>query len=88
MTETNFFIQAQTLTLRQVADMAKAALPASADGEFVLKGVAPLESAGPHDLAYMDNAAYGAALGATRAGAVPGDPALCRQGPGRDASPW
>jgi UDP-3-O-[3-hydroxymyristoyl] glucosamine N-acyltransferase len=70
MTETNFFIQAQTLTLRQVADMAKATLPADAGGDFVLKGVAPLESAGPQDLAYMDNAAYGAALGATRAGAV------------------
>ncbi len=33
------------------------------------RGVAPLETAGPDDLAYMDNASYAEALGATRAGA-------------------
>jgi UDP-3-O-[3-hydroxymyristoyl] glucosamine N-acyltransferase len=70
MTETSFFPQAQTLSLRQVAEMAQAALPAGADAELVLKGVAPLESAGPHDLAYMDNAAYGEALRSTRAGVI------------------
>jgi UDP-3-O-[3-hydroxymyristoyl] glucosamine N-acyltransferase len=47
--------------------MANATLPDGSDGEFLLRGVAPLESAGPNDLAYMDNAAYVGALGATRA---------------------
>ena len=70
MTETSFFPQIRTLTLREVAELAKAALPEGSDGELVLTGVAPLESAGPHDLAYMDNAAYGQALAATRAGAI------------------
>ncbi|MBF9232536.1 UDP-3-O-(3-hydroxymyristoyl)glucosamine N-acyltransferase [Microvirga alba] len=69
MTETSFFPQAQVLRLGQVAEMANIALPDGVDGEFLLKGVAPLESAGPNDLAYMDNAAYGGALSATRAGA-------------------
>jgi UDP-3-O-[3-hydroxymyristoyl] glucosamine N-acyltransferase len=69
MTESNFFPQSQTLNLRQVAELANAALPDGVDGEFLLKGVAPLESAGPNDLAYMDNPAYGAALASTRAGA-------------------
>ncbi|MET0527933.1 MAG: UDP-3-O-(3-hydroxymyristoyl)glucosamine N-acyltransferase [Microvirga sp.] len=69
MTESNFFPQSQTLNLRQVAEMANAALPDGVDGEFLLKGVAPLESAGPNDLAYMDNPAYGGALASTRAGA-------------------
>jgi UDP-3-O-[3-hydroxymyristoyl] glucosamine N-acyltransferase len=69
MTETTFFPQSQTLHLRQVAEMANATLPDGADGEFLLRGVAPLESAGPNDLAYMDNAAYVTALGSTRAGA-------------------
>lgn len=69
MTETNFFPQSQTLNLRQVAEMAQIALPDGVDGEFLLKGVAPLESAGPNDLAYMDNPAYVAALSTTRAGA-------------------
>jgi UDP-3-O-[3-hydroxymyristoyl] glucosamine N-acyltransferase len=69
MTESNFFPQSQTLNLRQVAELANATLPDGIDGEFLLKGVAPLESAGPNDLAYMDNPAYGGALAATRAGA-------------------
>lgn len=69
MTESNFFPQSQTLNLRQVAELANATLPDDNDGEFLLKGVAPLETAGPNDLAYMDNPAYGGALAATRAGA-------------------
>jgi UDP-3-O-[3-hydroxymyristoyl] glucosamine N-acyltransferase len=69
MTESNFFPQSQTLKLRQVAEMANATLPDGVDGEFLLKGVAPLESAGPNDLAYMDNPAYVRALATTRAGA-------------------
>ncbi len=69
MTESSFFPQHQTLTLRQVAELANATLPDGVDGEFLLKGVAPLESAGPGDLAYMDNPAYGGALASTRAGA-------------------
>ncbi|MGO4571727.1 UDP-3-O-(3-hydroxymyristoyl)glucosamine N-acyltransferase [Microvirga sp. 2TAF3] len=69
MTESSFFPQSQALRLRQVAEMARAQLPDGVDGEFLLRGVAPLETAGPNDLAYMDNAAYGKALSATRAGA-------------------
>jgi UDP-3-O-[3-hydroxymyristoyl] glucosamine N-acyltransferase len=69
MAEPNFFPQTQTLTLRQVAEMARASLPDGIDGDRVLKGVAPLESAGPTDLAYMDNPAYAGALIAAKAGA-------------------
>jgi UDP-3-O-[3-hydroxymyristoyl] glucosamine N-acyltransferase len=69
MTESNFFPQSQTLNVRQVAELANIALPDGTDGEFLLKGVAPLESAGPGDLAYMDNPAYVGALVATKAGA-------------------
>lgn len=69
MAESNFFPQSQTLNLRQVAEMANVALPDSIDGEFLLRGVAPLENAGPGDLAYMDNPAYVGALAATKAAA-------------------
>ena len=69
MAEANFFPRNQTFNLRQVADMANVALPDGTDGEFLLRGVAPLESAGPDDLAYMDNPAYVGALTATRAAA-------------------
>jgi UDP-3-O-[3-hydroxymyristoyl] glucosamine N-acyltransferase len=67
MAEPVFFPQAQTLTMRQVAEMAQTTLPAGIDGERSIRGVAPLETAGPDDLAYMDNPAYAAELGRTRA---------------------
>jgi UDP-3-O-[3-hydroxymyristoyl] glucosamine N-acyltransferase len=67
MAESNFFPQSQTLNLRQVAEMANVTLPDGTDGEFLLRGVAPLESAGLGDLAYMDNPAYVKALAATGA---------------------
>jgi UDP-3-O-[3-hydroxymyristoyl] glucosamine N-acyltransferase len=69
MAESNFFPQSQTLNLRQVAEMANVTLPDGTDGEFLLRGVAPLENAGPGDLAYMDNPADVSALTATRAAA-------------------
>lgn len=69
MTASSFFPQSQTLSLRQVAEMASARLPDGVDGEFLLRGVAPLENAGPNDLAYMDNAAYVGALAKSKAGA-------------------
>jgi UDP-3-O-[3-hydroxymyristoyl] glucosamine N-acyltransferase len=69
MAESNFFPQSQTLNLRQVAEMANVTLPDGTDGEFLLRGVAPLENAGPGDLAYMDNPAYVSALTGTRAAA-------------------
>jgi len=70
MTDTNFFPQALTFTVGKVAEMAQAALPEGVDATSSIKGVAPLETAGPSDLAYMDNSAYGKALQATRAGAI------------------
>ncbi len=69
MTEPNFFPQSQTLTLRRVAEMSGVPVPGGFDGEAVIRAVAPVESAGPGDLAYMDNPAYAAALSATRAAA-------------------
>ena len=48
------------------------------------RGVAPLESAGPDDLAYMDNPPTREALAATRAGRLPrrrrASPPKCRRG--------
>jgi UDP-3-O-[3-hydroxymyristoyl] glucosamine N-acyltransferase len=69
MAEPNFFPHAQALTLRQVVEIAEAALPEGADGEREFRSVAPLEAAGPSDLAYMDNPVYAEALRNTHAGA-------------------
>jgi UDP-3-O-[3-hydroxymyristoyl] glucosamine N-acyltransferase len=69
MAEPNFFPQTQTLSLRQLAEIARAELPEGVDEAREFTGVAPLETAGQSDLAYMDNPAYADALSATRAGA-------------------
>lgn len=68
MTSTHFFAATTTLSLGAIAEAAGVSLPAGADPAALVTGAAPLESAGPSDLAYMDNARYGEALAATRAG--------------------
>ena len=67
MVEPNFFPAGPALTLRQVLEMAQAVAPDGADLDQTISGVAPLETAGPGDLAYMDNSVYVAALAKTRA---------------------
>ncbi|SFI74801.1 UDP-3-O-(3-hydroxymyristoyl)glucosamine N-acyltransferase [Methylobacterium brachiatum] len=69
MSDPAFFAATGSLTLADIAVAAGAVLPEGADPEYRLTGAAPLESAGPHHLAYMDNARYGSALTETRAGA-------------------
>jgi UDP-3-O-[3-hydroxymyristoyl] glucosamine N-acyltransferase len=87
MTEPDFFPQSQTLTLRQVAEMAGVPVPAAFAADAAITGVAPVESAGPGDLAYMDNPAYGRGAGADAGHGLPGVPALRRPGAGRHGRP-
>jgi UDP-3-O-[3-hydroxymyristoyl] glucosamine N-acyltransferase len=68
MSEPIFFPQGAALSLRESADIAGAALPDGADRDRIISRVAPLDVAGPDDLAYMDNPRYAEALAATRAG--------------------
>lgn len=68
MPEPVFFPLAAALTLAEVAAIAGAPIPEAADPDRRIAGVAPLDAAGPDDLAYMDNAKYADALAATRAG--------------------
>ena len=55
------------LSLGDVAEACGVSLPEGADPARPVTGAAPLESAGPSEIAYMDNARYGEALSATRA---------------------
>jgi UDP-3-O-[3-hydroxymyristoyl] glucosamine N-acyltransferase len=68
MVDPDFFPRAAALSLAELAEMAGASLPEGADGARLVDSVAPLESAGPDDVAYMDNPKYAEALSATRAG--------------------
>src|SRR4028119_1667709 len=57
-----------TLSLADVAAMAEADLPVGADPTAVVSGAAPLEDAGPEDVAYVESGKYAEALAHTRAG--------------------
>lgn len=70
MTDPIFFRPVRGIALHEIAAMAGATVPEGTDPSRMLWGVAPLESAGDDDLAYMDNARYVAQLGASRAGVV------------------
>jgi UDP-3-O-[3-hydroxymyristoyl] glucosamine N-acyltransferase len=67
MSEPVFFPKGQPLPLRDIAGIAGAALPAGVDPDSLISGVAPLDSAGERDLAYMDNPKYAGALATTTA---------------------
>ena len=69
MAEANFFPRAEPLSVADIAALARIELPHGARGTATISGAAPLETAGPGDLVYMDNAKYAAVLGSTRAGA-------------------
>jgi UDP-3-O-[3-hydroxymyristoyl] glucosamine N-acyltransferase len=68
MSDPVFFPRIAAITLADIASMAGVALPDGCDPQMLITGLAPLETAGPSDLAYMDNPRYGDALAATRAG--------------------
>ena len=57
-----------TLSLADVAAIAQADLPGGADPTAVVRGAAPLEDAGPADVAYVESGKYAEALAHTRAG--------------------
>lgn len=69
-----FHPPAQPRTLDAVA--AAAGATHAGDGARLLRGVAPLQEAGPDELSFLDNPRYADALGRTRAGAVVLRPAM------------
>ncbi len=69
MTDTHFFPRAEPVALGNLAASAGIMLPDAARSSVMIAGLAALETAGPSDLAYMDNPKYVAELEATRAAA-------------------
>ena len=80
MSEPFFFAFAFAPTLGDLAEMAGAKFEAG-EADLRIEGLAPIETAGPRDLAYYDNPRYLDALRTTRAAAV-----LLRA-PARDKAP-
>src|SRR6185295_2889498 len=50
-----------------VADAARGVAPS---GDLLLEGLGPLQTAGPHEVSFLDNRRYASALDQTSAGAV------------------
>ena len=67
MAEPVFFTRGAPLSLAEVAAIAAVAVPEGAP-DLSIENVAPIDDAGPRDLAYMDNARYVDALAQTKAG--------------------
>jgi UDP-3-O-[3-hydroxymyristoyl] glucosamine N-acyltransferase len=70
MADPRFFTRAGPFTVEDIAARTGATLGAGADPARVLNDVAPLETAGPEDLSFLDNRKYLDAFAATRAGAA------------------
>jgi len=77
-----FFLRAGPFSLAAVAEAAGGTVQGrSADPERRFLGVAPLQSAGPDEVSFLDNRRYAEALRATRAGAVILHPDMADQVP-------
>ena len=79
MSDPRFFAAPQPLSLADIATSIGAEL--RGDGTRLITGVAPVERAGPSDLAYLDNSAYLPALATTRAAGCVVAPKLADSAP-------
>ena len=70
MTDTSFFALAVAPTLAMIVEWTGAKAPDGADLSQKIRGVGPLDRAGPGVLTFLDNPRYAADLGGTRAAAV------------------
>jgi len=69
MADSRFFPLAGPFTLGQLAEISGATLVGGADPGVVLTAVAPLDSAGPGEISFLDNRKYAEAFEASKAGA-------------------
>jgi len=76
-----FFPPSAAPTLREIAEWTGAKLPEGADADKRVHDVAPLDEAGPDDLAFLDNLRYLGDFRTTRAGAALVAPPYAAQAP-------
>lgn len=85
MADPRFFKKASPMTLGQIAELTGASLSGGADPNATIEDLAPLDKAGPRDLAFLDNRKYREAFRGTSAGACFVSPDMAGQGPGGTA---
>jgi UDP-3-O-[3-hydroxymyristoyl] glucosamine N-acyltransferase len=81
MADPRFFTVAGPFTLERLAEIAEASLAPGADPAAELADVAPLESAGPRDIGFLDNRKYASAFEASKAGACVVAPEMADRAP-------
>ena len=69
MPDKNFHRRSASFSLKEIAEFSGARLADGADPTYVIDDVAPLNVAGPKDLAFLDNVKYKTQMQATKAGA-------------------
>ena len=81
MPDKKFFTRAQAMTVADVAALTGAVLAPGGKADAVLEDVAPLDRAGPRDLAFLDNIKYRADFRQTKAAACFVRPELAGDAP-------
>jgi UDP-3-O-[3-hydroxymyristoyl] glucosamine N-acyltransferase len=81
MADPRFFARVGPFSLESVAELSGARLRDPAHAERLVADVAPLESAGPEDLTFLDNSKYLEAFSRSRAGAAFVDEHLVERAP-------
>jgi UDP-3-O-[3-hydroxymyristoyl] glucosamine N-acyltransferase len=81
MADPRFFERAGPFTLGGLASLTGALLHDPASGDRLIEDVAPLETAGPDDVAFLDNRKYAEAFAASRAGAAFVDERMAAKAP-------
>jgi UDP-3-O-[3-hydroxymyristoyl] glucosamine N-acyltransferase len=81
MADPRFFTRAGPYTLDALASLSGAVLRDPGDGDRLIADVAPLETAGPADITFLDNRKYAAAFAASRAGAAFVSERMAKQAP-------
>ena len=81
MTDSRFFTAAGPFDVARLAGIAEAELAEGADPRLMIRDVAPLERAGPHEIGFLDNMKYVEAFAATKAGACIVQPSLAARAP-------
>jgi UDP-3-O-[3-hydroxymyristoyl] glucosamine N-acyltransferase len=81
MPDSRFFSRRGPFALSELAVLAEAELDAAANAARVIRDVAPLGSAGPDDIAFLDNTKYVSEFLESAAGACIASPAYCERAP-------
>ena len=81
MADPRFFDRAGPFTLAQLAQVSEAQLRPDADPQRLFYDVAPLESAGPDDVSFLENRRYLPAFRSSRAGGAVVDAAAAAVAP-------